>query len=92
VYIFYVIKTHEFRDRIYEKSASKLGDQMKKEILIVFSETADSLRVTVGPRWSHEEDENMRFYTHFLSVDSCMRFLLKNICKRMPHAWIREEL
>jgi hypothetical protein len=48
LYVPGVRKTRRFLDLIREKSASKLMAKMKGEILILFPETADGFRVTIG--------------------------------------------
>jgi hypothetical protein len=65
---------------------------MKGEILMLWPETADGFRATIGALRSLDVSEGVSFHTFSLPEDRCVRMLLKNVGKRMPEAEIREEL
>jgi hypothetical protein len=63
-----------FLEWIRAKSVSNLVDQMKGEILMLVSETANDFRATIGSLLSLDESEGVRFQTFSLPrIDSCCR-------------------
>jgi hypothetical protein len=92
VYVSRVKKTRRFLEWIRAKSGSTLVTQIKREILMLVSETADDFRTTIGALRSLDESEGVSFHTFSLPGDPCVRLLLKNLGKCMPEAEIREEL
>jgi hypothetical protein len=92
VYVFGLKNTRRFLERIRAKSGSRLVAQMKEEILMLVTETADCFRATIGALRSLDEIEGVSFHTFSLPEDRCVRLLVKNLGKSMPEAEIREDL
>jgi hypothetical protein len=87
-----VRKTRKFLKWIRAKSASKLLEQLKEEILMLVPRTADGFRATIGALRSLEESNKVSFHTFSLPEDRCVRLLLKILGKRMPEDEIKDVL
>jgi hypothetical protein len=64
-----VRNTRKFLEWIRAKTASKLLAQMKGEILMRVSETADGFRATIGALRSLREGKGVSFHTFSLPED-----------------------
>jgi hypothetical protein len=84
-----VKNARRFLEWFRAKSGSSLVDQMKGEILMLVSETANGLRATIGALRSLDESEGVSFHTFSLPENLFVHLLLKNIGKRMPEAEIQ---
>jgi hypothetical protein len=91
MYVSGVRNTRKFLEWIRAKTASKLLVQMKRENLVLVSETANGFRATIGARPSLGEGKGLSFHTS-LAEDGCIRLKLKKLGKRMPEAEIKKEL
>jgi hypothetical protein len=89
VYVSGVKNTLKFLEWIRAKSESKLVAQIKGEILMLMSETADGFWAAIGALRPLNVSEGVSFHTFSLPEDRCVRLLLKNLGKRMPEAEIR---
>jgi hypothetical protein len=73
-------------------SRSSLTAQIKAELLVLVSETADGFRAMVTALRSLDASRGVSFHTFSLPEDRSVRLLVKNLGKTMPESVVQEEL
>jgi hypothetical protein len=58
---------------------------------MVVPSDADGLRAVVNALWSIDGKKVVSFHIYSFPEDYCVRFLVKNVGKRMPENFVREE-